>query len=105
MDIASAGAVDRRTFLKASLVAGVAVIVRPLAATAQSATCCRTCKQLACGRGLGRSLCPLQGAAANPYAGRSAVNMAAAGPESEERAGNVITRRMISLRAGEQREL
>src|SRR5713226_6998923 len=38
MDIASAGAVDRRTFLKASLVAGVAVIVRPLAATAQPAS-------------------------------------------------------------------
>ena len=31
--------------------------------------------------------------------------MAAAGPESEQRAGNVITRRMISLRAGGQREL
>jgi CO/xanthine dehydrogenase Mo-binding subunit len=38
MDIASAGAVDRRTFLKASLVAGVAVVVRPLAVAAQSAS-------------------------------------------------------------------
>src|SRR5262245_5352914 len=36
MDIALAGAVDRRAFLKASLVAGAAVVVRPLAAAAQS---------------------------------------------------------------------
>ena len=35
MDIALAGAVDRRAFLKTALVAGVAVVVRPLAATAQ----------------------------------------------------------------------
>ena len=35
MDIASAGAVDRRTFLKASAVAGIAVVVRPLAVPAQ----------------------------------------------------------------------
>src|SRR5712692_9499231 len=38
MDITSAGGVDRRTFLRAALVAGVAVVVRPLAATAQSAS-------------------------------------------------------------------
>ncbi len=36
MDIALAGAVDRRAFLKASLVAGVAVVVQPLGAAAQS---------------------------------------------------------------------
>jgi hypothetical protein len=36
MDIALAGAVDRRAFLKASLVAGVAVVVRPLTAAAQA---------------------------------------------------------------------
>jgi len=31
MDIALAGAIDRRAFLKTALVAGVAVVVRPLA--------------------------------------------------------------------------
>jgi hypothetical protein len=36
MDIALAGAVDRRAFLKTALVAGVAVVVRPLAAAAQA---------------------------------------------------------------------
>src|SRR5712692_437728 len=36
MDIALADAVDRRAFLKTALVAGVAVVVRPLAAAAQS---------------------------------------------------------------------
>ena len=35
MDIALAGAVDRRAFLKTALVAGVAVVVRPLASAAQ----------------------------------------------------------------------
>src|SRR5262245_56283905 len=34
---AMAGTIGRRTFVKASLAAGISVIVRPLAATAQSA--------------------------------------------------------------------